>query len=470
MKTSWYVLALFILPSARIHAQSLENAVLRNSFAPVGAGARAAGMGGAFLAIADDGTAASFNPAGLAQLRKPELAFVGYDDKLSSSIDLSRGVYPLPSESDRHSVPQFLGFAKPIDIGSQRLTFQLSYERTVDLVGKGRAAALLDAGQDPSIGPAAYLVELQSEQSGAMHTLTASAGLGITDELMVGASASYWIGEWKASGVEEGQILLGVPPQFLMSERIDFRQEHSLRGINLNVGSLFRKSWFSLGGVLRLPFSGRYVVAENNTAEVANTDASTTTVQYQQGMRTILRWPLSAGVGVAVRPLRGLTLAADAAWTHWETMIIENVPNGALMTQTLTDEQNQTIGGLFYLDRNFFDLFPASESFTGGTGNFRVGAEYLVNLPKFVVPLRVGHAWEESPVPELGVLGARRIAKATLGIGINFRRVAFDIAWERSVSSGSVGATLGPLEQFGVEFPSEDVTQERVITSFVFRF
>ena len=44
---------------------------------PVGSGARAMGMGGAFIAIADDATAASWNPAGLIQLEKPELSIVG---------------------------------------------------------------------------------------------------------------------------------------------------------------------------------------------------------------------------------------------------------------------------------------------------------------------------------------------------------------------------------------------------------
>ena len=41
-----------------------------------GSGARAAGMANAFVAVSDDGTAASWNPAGLAQLRKPELSLV----------------------------------------------------------------------------------------------------------------------------------------------------------------------------------------------------------------------------------------------------------------------------------------------------------------------------------------------------------------------------------------------------------
>ena len=44
---------------------------------PVGSGARAIGMGGAFIAIADDATAASWNPEGLIQLETPEVSMVG---------------------------------------------------------------------------------------------------------------------------------------------------------------------------------------------------------------------------------------------------------------------------------------------------------------------------------------------------------------------------------------------------------
>ncbi len=44
---------------------------------PVGSGARALGMGGAFIAVADDATAASWNPGGLVQLERPELSAVG---------------------------------------------------------------------------------------------------------------------------------------------------------------------------------------------------------------------------------------------------------------------------------------------------------------------------------------------------------------------------------------------------------
>ena len=49
-----------------------------------GAGARALAMGGAFIALADDATAAESNPAGLWKLRRPELAMqmvYSWDDR-----------------------------------------------------------------------------------------------------------------------------------------------------------------------------------------------------------------------------------------------------------------------------------------------------------------------------------------------------------------------------------------------------
>ena len=63
-------LGLLLAGSATAHAQ------IGLSLNRAGSGARAAGMGDAFIAVSDDGTAASWNPAGLAQLRQPEFSLV----------------------------------------------------------------------------------------------------------------------------------------------------------------------------------------------------------------------------------------------------------------------------------------------------------------------------------------------------------------------------------------------------------
>jgi long-subunit fatty acid transport protein len=52
---------------------------------PVGSGARALGQS-AFIAVADDATAASWNPAGLVNLERPEASFVGVWKNIANNI------------------------------------------------------------------------------------------------------------------------------------------------------------------------------------------------------------------------------------------------------------------------------------------------------------------------------------------------------------------------------------------------
>ena len=87
------VLVALLFSSHDLQAATLFQQVgVSSSPNPVGSGARAVGMGGAFIAIADDATAASWNPAGLIQLETPELSIVGaYVDRQE---DFSSVVHP----------------------------------------------------------------------------------------------------------------------------------------------------------------------------------------------------------------------------------------------------------------------------------------------------------------------------------------------------------------------------------------
>ncbi len=82
MNSKFNVFCFLILITASIPANSAfaqdytQRLEIPSSPVPVGSGARALGMGGAFIAIADDATAASWNPGGLFQLESPEISFV----------------------------------------------------------------------------------------------------------------------------------------------------------------------------------------------------------------------------------------------------------------------------------------------------------------------------------------------------------------------------------------------------------
>lgn len=78
------------------------------AFLKTGIGARAMGMGGAFVAVADDATAAYWNPAGLGMLDKRELTLMVIDL-------LNRDIYPLANSFPR--THQYLSGILPTRIG-----------------------------------------------------------------------------------------------------------------------------------------------------------------------------------------------------------------------------------------------------------------------------------------------------------------------------------------------------------------
>ena len=91
-------LAGFLL-AALLAAQPVSN--LNATAYPIlslGSGARAVGMGKCFTAVADDASAVYYNPAGLAQIRQPEIALAHNLYLADGFYDNAEGVYPLPGE------------------------------------------------------------------------------------------------------------------------------------------------------------------------------------------------------------------------------------------------------------------------------------------------------------------------------------------------------------------------------------
>jgi hypothetical protein len=467
------VVGLLLLSATGARAQSVQNVVLRNSFNPLGAGARGLGMGGAFIGVADDGTAASFNPAGLAQLRRSELALVGFTDEVRATrTDLFTD--RTLTERTRHSKPDFGGLAVPFEVAGRNLTVQLSYQRAVDLFGKGAATTRDSVSfRDLRInlpGSAELRGDIAPEQSGAFHTVSAAAAYQATSRLSLGLAVNYWFADWTATGRASFRIFTAPParPTELRADVRDFSQKQNMNALSLNAGWLVKHSWFSLGGVLRLPFTGDYELEE--TGRFVSTEAGrapiSTPVSVSMGNR--LHWPRSTGIGVALRPFRRMTLAADFSKSYWSLATLDDVVDGALLTPT----EPAAAGGepeVRFTNRNFFDLAPAAQTLTEDTSQLRAGAEYLIPIPKVVVPLRGGLFRDESPVRDLGKNKARRIQGWTAGTGLNFSRLVLDVAFERRTSEGVVGIQVR-RGQGASTAQTEKVREDRIVASLIFRF
>ncbi len=117
----------------------------------VNPGARALGLGGAFVAAGDDATAAQSNPAALFYVPRPEV-FLEYRNTRYDTVvfqdqigDLSRPDPDLPppglpfldlettTKRETTSIPSFVSFAYPFRIGSRKATFALSRQVVLDI-------------------------------------------------------------------------------------------------------------------------------------------------------------------------------------------------------------------------------------------------------------------------------------------------------------------------------------------------
>ncbi len=100
---------------------------------PVGSGARAIGRGGAFIAVADDATAASWNPAGLIQLkRKPEMSVV--TSAYYREEDNHFGKHPEASGKSNiiDGNINYLSFAGAFELFDRNMSAALTYQHLYD--------------------------------------------------------------------------------------------------------------------------------------------------------------------------------------------------------------------------------------------------------------------------------------------------------------------------------------------------
>lgn len=128
-----------------------DEEIYRNfQFNFVNPGGRALGMGGAFIAVADDPTAAQANPAGLGFIRDPRLYLeyrvANQDDETFTSnlgslaVDPNTGGRELPylglssgTDTDSASAPTFISFCWPLEFGTTQRGLTIAGSRLVQL-------------------------------------------------------------------------------------------------------------------------------------------------------------------------------------------------------------------------------------------------------------------------------------------------------------------------------------------------
>lgn len=92
------ILILFFSTFATINAQTVF-AKYAGEFMALGVGGRALGMGGAFVAVANDVTSGYYNPAGLANLNYPQIALM-HSEQFGNLVNYDYGAVAIPFSTD----------------------------------------------------------------------------------------------------------------------------------------------------------------------------------------------------------------------------------------------------------------------------------------------------------------------------------------------------------------------------------
>jgi long-chain fatty acid transport protein len=406
---------------------------------PVGSGARAAGKAFAFIGVADDATAASWNPAGLVQLQLPEASIVGSYFIHLEGPENTRPDIGVNDQILDNVALNYLSVAYPFRLLGRNVAVSLNFQRLFDLKGATAVAAPYTTIDG--------LQQVRSRQEGGLFTISPAVAVQLTPALSVGAAFNIWpnaLGNgWKQTVSVRGEGFLNsgadVVP-FVSTGRID--EDYDFEGFNVTTGFLWALNrTFTLGGVVRTPFTARVRHKHSSSLTVALQDGSPPVTSALRFSETLdMDMPLSYGLGLAARLSDRLTLSLDVARVHWSDFSLEESHNDDAL---LVENGAPSGKGQAVLSGQGDD-----------TTSVRLGAEYLWIRPRTIIPLRGGVFYD----PEPGDGGTDDFFGFSLGTGITVRQFVFDVAY--TFRAGMVRSTA----------TDTTIHQHSIVASMIYHF
>jgi hypothetical protein len=360
----------------------------------LGSGARAFGMGGAFLARADDATAASWNPAGLSYLRRPELSLVG------ARNESNRG--PADGFPDDHfegHTLDFMAAAYPIEFGPVSGAVQVSYQRVFSFQGDRLV-----------LGTPVFT----STGQGGFDVLAGGTGLRVFPWLRVGGTVNWWF-----RGYSQSRFRSAVPERERQATNQDI--DYRLRGWNVNLGLIWSPiEQLNIGVVGKTPFTGDSPLGRERLDYFS---VSQPTKNSAPGDDVLLEFPGAVGLGLSWRPRSAMTLSADYTRTFWSQGRIRNF---YFLPPTLPGQSPPPAPLVF--DELPYPTLDDPEQFD--TEQFRFGIEYVVLGTRLKVPLRAGVFTDRQYFADGG--GTPPVFVGfSVGTGVIIGPVLFDVAFVR---------------------------------------
>ena len=454
-------------------AQELEISV---SPSPVGSGARAAGMADAFVAIADDATAASWNPAGLIQLERPEISIVG---SFNGVVDEFEALFHEEVNSSHHAENIDLNYfsaAYPLPLRGRNAIISLNYQRKYDFTRK----FTLRYNPSKVYSWGAVLNSFQTldfDQQGGLSTLTPAFAIEITPRLSVGLSLNLWRNSFLSDNgweqVTKFTDLSIIGADLTWSSSLNREEYKDFSGENLTLGVLWNpKPKWSLAARYDTAFTGSADYSIIGSTLRLTMPSPGAPLSFPLGVEPAVRdeqrkvrFPATLAFGVACRLNDRLTLSCDVTRTDWNDFFVKD---GHGVRHSLVDFSD--------LDNDL--TAPHFKP----THTVRLGAEYVF-IPKDP-PEKLSHLWslrgglfyDEEPATDKSygfrLPGDNGSGKpdpfygAALGAGLLLnQRVNLDVAYQIRYGNGVNRDFLRGISGF-----EENAIQHRVLLSTVIYF
>ena len=432
-------------------AQTIE---ISSSPNPVGSGARALGMGGAFIGVADDATAASWNPAGLIQLETPEVSIVGAYNRRTE--DTTYDAFPKASGPQTVSTYElnYLSGAYPFTALNRNMIVSLNVQHLYDFnKDVSYSYSFVD-----TVGPPLSLQDnVKWDQDGAFRPISPAYAVQIVPSLSFGLTLNFWDNGvydnyWKSKYRSNGSgTFVGFP--FNVQTRIDERYEtdglqidsfepSNWENINFNLGLMWNiTNKVTLGAVFKSPFEARlrHDFDFESTVVFPTNPGSNSQNVIRRRETVRVDFPMSYGIGLAARLSDALTLDLDVLRTHWSDYVLIDAQGNKI----------NPITGKLQRDSDIDD-----------TTQVRFGGEYLIIGKTVVIPLRAGIFYDPEPAER----NPDDFWGFSLGSGIAYKRYAFDLAYQYRFGKNVRTATVGN------ESSSQDVDQHTVYMSLIYHF
>ena len=419
--------------------QQLQRIEIPSSPNPVGSGARALGMGGAFIAIADDATAASWNPGSLIQLERPEISVVRAIFHRIEDNEFGTNPEAFGAETVTKGNLNYLSFTYPFSLFNHNMVASLNYQNLFDFTRRWDFP-LVQRSTNLSLTQG-----VSYKQEGDLWALGLAYCIQLTPRLSFGFTLNIWEdfledNGWEQTTRQKGSGTFNGNPFIFASESHDHFSSFS--GVNANLGILWNiTDKLTFGAVFKTPFTAdvKHESSFNSSIRFpqdpgAGGSSSSTTAEDVE-----LDMPMSYGIGLAFRFSDQFTVSADVYRTEWDDFILKD--SHGIGTSPIT--------GL-----------PANESDIDSTYQVRMGAEYLFITPKYVIPLRGGLFYD--PAPAEG--GADDFYGFSVGSGVAVKPFAFDVAYQYRF-----GRNVGEHILEGFNF-SQDVDEHTVYASVIFHY